>query len=127
LDRVNPRSDRAKNLALSADSALSAVGPWGCPNPSKSVKVCVLSDDYLTLSPTVQRRTIWIDSRRVKCLCNEEGVMSVLRQIQDNLHAVVASLWSSLTMMGHRGETLEDLERNGEALVESSASFVRQV
>jgi hypothetical protein len=53
--------------------------------------------------------------------------MSVLRQIQDNLHAVVASLWSSLTMMGHRGETLEDLERNGEALVESSASFVRQV
>ena len=51
----------------------------------------------------------------------------MLRQIQDNLHAAMATLWSSLAKLGHRGETLEDLERNGEALVESSASFVRQV
>jgi hypothetical protein len=51
----------------------------------------------------------------------------MLRQIQDNLHMAMKTLWSSLAKLGYRGETLEDLERNGEALVESSASFVQQV
>jgi hypothetical protein len=55
------------------------------------------------------------------------GVFFMLRQIQSNLHAVVTTLWSSLVRLGHRGETLEDLERHGEALVESSASFLIQV
>lgn len=51
----------------------------------------------------------------------------MLRQIQDNLSSVMSTLWSSLSKLGYRGETLDDLERNGEALVQSSAAFVAQV
>lgn len=51
----------------------------------------------------------------------------IIRRIQDNLRAAMDTLWTSLVKLGHRGETLEDLERNGEALVQSSASFVAQV